>query len=449
MKELPSAWAQVTLGDMTEYVTSGSRDWSQYYAETGALFVRTQDINTNKLADLGSMAKVRLPISVEGKRTLIRKDDLLITITGANVGRCAHVIADLPEAYVSQSVALVRLLDPSLARFVHLQLLSPIDNSGKTSLEARAYGMGRPVLNLDNVRETPVLVPPRQEQQRIAAKLDAVLTRVDAVNTRLARVAPILKRFRQSVLAAAASGVLSADVNGGNWPKPVDLGAYCEVLGGKRLPKGSQLSGADTGFPYVRVTDFYNFSVKVDQVKFVPIEAVNTIARYIIRAVDVYISIAGSIGLVGRVPQYLDGANLTENAARIVVGPEVSPSFLMYQLGSPQLQSEMHEKKIATTQDKLGLFRIKALQVCIPPLIEQTEIVRRVESLFAFADRLEARLQTAQTATERLTPALLAKAFRGELVPQDPRDEPASELLRRLQQEAPSTSTKRGRKSAA
>jgi type I restriction enzyme S subunit len=70
--------------------------------------------------------------------------------------------------------------------------------------------------------------------------------------------------------------------------------------------------------------------------------------------------------------------------------------------------------------------------VPIPPLAEQAEIVRRVDTLFAFADRLEARLQAAQTAANRLTPALLAKAFRGELVSQDPNDEPASELLKRL-----------------
>ena len=82
-------------------------------------------------------------------------------------------------------------------------------------------------------------------------------------------------------------------------------------------------------------------------------------------------------------------------------------------------------------------------------MTEQTEIVRRVETLFAFADRLEARLKTAQTAADRLTPALLAKAFRGELVPQDPNDEPAAELLKRLaasRDAAPKA--KRGRRSA-
>lgn len=290
---------------------------------------------------------------------------------------------------------------------------------------------------------------PEAEQKRIADKLDTVLTRVDAVNTRLARVAPLLKRFRQSVLAAATSGRLTADLNGGAVSAPVELGDLCNVYGGKRLPKGFQLSDFDTGFPYVRVTDFDSFSVKTDQLKYVPEEAAREISRYIINASDVYISIAGSIGLVGQVPVAIDGANLTENAARIVPNKKLRPVFLMYQLASPQLQEQMHEKKIATTQDKLGLFRIKSLNIWLPGLDEQTEIVRRVETLFAFADRLEARLAQAQTAATRLTPALLAKAFRGELVPQDPNDEPAAELLRRLQAEratAPKASAGRGRK---
>ena len=85
------------------------------------------------------------------------------------------------------------------------------------------------------------------------------------------------------------------------------------------------------------------------------------------------------------------------------------------------------------------------MPVNLPPLEEQTEIVRRVETLFAFADRLEARLQAARTAAERLTPALLAKAFRGELVPQDPADEPAAELLKRLAASAPASPKRRGR----
>lgn len=102
-----------------------------------------------------------------------------------------------------------------------------------------------------------------------------------------------------------------------------------------------------------------------------------------------------------------------------------------------------------SAQPKLNQKNLNTIPVPVPPTEEQTEIVRRVETLFAFADRLEARLAQAQTAATRLTPALLAKAFRGELVPQDPNDEPAAELLRRLQAEratAPKASAGRGRK---
>lgn len=104
----------------------------------------------------------------------------------------------------------------------------------------------------------------------------------------------------------------------------------------------------------------------------------------------------------------------------------------MHQLAPPQLQTQIQEKKIATTQDKSRLFRIKSLQIHLPQTCEQAEIVRRVETLFAFADRLKARLEPAQTTTTHLTPALLAKAFRGELVPQDPNDKPAVAMLERI-----------------
>ena len=102
-----------------------------------------------------------------------------------------------------------------------------------------------------------------------------------------------------------------------------------------------------------------------------------------------------------------------------------------------------------TGRAKLTQQALLSLPIGVPPEAEQTEIVRRVETLFAFADRLEARLAQAQTAATRLTPALLAKAFRGELVPQDPNDEPAAELLRRLQAQrttgAPASKTGAGR----
>lgn len=99
----------------------------------------------------------------------------------------------------------------------------------------------------------------------------------------------------------------------------------------------------------------------------------------------------------------------------------------------------------------LNLSEVRLAPIPVAPISEQAEIVRRVETLFAFADRLEARLTAAQSAIDRLTPALLAKAFRGELVPQNSADAPATGLLKRLQaktgQSPQRTTPKRGRPS--
>ena len=92
---------------------------------------------------------------------------------------------------------------------------------------------------------------------------------------------------------------------------------------------------------------------------------------------------------------------------------------------------------------------MRKIQLTYPPLAEQTEIVRRVEQLFAFADQLEAKVASAKTRIDHLTQSILAKAFRGELVPQDPNDEPASVLLERIKaQRAAAPKAKRGRKAS-
>lgn len=103
---------------MAEYITSGSRGWKQYVAATGDLFIRSQDIKHDILL-FEDPAFVDLPAQTEGKRTLVQPGDLLLTITGGNVGKCA-VVPVLPKpAYVSQHVALIRLKDPTNSQFMH------------------------------------------------------------------------------------------------------------------------------------------------------------------------------------------------------------------------------------------------------------------------------------------------------------------------------------------
>jgi type I restriction enzyme S subunit len=204
LPRVPSGWSVSRISDLTSLVTSGSRGWSRFYSDEGAIFVRSQDINTYRL-ELQGVAKVSLPGSIEGSRTMIKQGDLLLIITGANVTVSARVECDVGEAYVSQHVALCRPREQITSAYLHLWLMAP--GAGKSQLESSAYGAGKPGLNLENIRSISVLVPPLPEQYRIVAEVDrrfSVLDQVEAaVTASLARCGmlrqAILKRaFRQS-----------------------------------------------------------------------------------------------------------------------------------------------------------------------------------------------------------------------------------------------------------
>ncbi|MEM5345793.1 restriction endonuclease subunit S [Paraburkholderia azotifigens] len=164
---LPTGWEWKTLVDLSEYITSGSRGWKAYTSSAGDSFIRSQDIRQDALI-FDSPAFVNLPERVEGKRTLVRPGDLLLTITGGNVGRCA-VTPDLPnKAYVSQHVALIRLHEPNLSEFVHFWMVNAF--GGRAFLARYIYG-DKPGLNLAQVGSVPIPVPPASALSEILASL--------------------------------------------------------------------------------------------------------------------------------------------------------------------------------------------------------------------------------------------------------------------------------------
>ncbi|MCB0160757.1 MAG: restriction endonuclease subunit S, partial [Caldilineaceae bacterium] len=156
----------------------------------------------------------------------------------------------------------------------------------------------------------------------------------------------------------------------------MELGSIANVKGGKRLPKGAEYADTITDHAYLRVTDFENLSVNLADLKYISEDVHEHVARYTISSDDVYISIAGTIGLVGTIPDELNGANLTENAAKIVVLDQdvLHARFLAYWLSSPQGQAETRLRTTKTSQPKLALMRIRQIPIPLPPLAEQRRI---------------------------------------------------------------------------
>ncbi len=174
-------------------------------SDAGALFVRAQNINTDNLI-LDDVAYVSLPNKAEGTRTRILKSDILITITGANVTKTAIVKMDIEEAYVNQHVALVRLKNPAFAEFIYLWLVSP--NAGRAQLEETAYGAGKPGLNLQNIKDVKLSLPPLKEQQEIVRQVDKLFALADKLELHYQKAKTHVGKLSQSVLAKAFRGEL-------------------------------------------------------------------------------------------------------------------------------------------------------------------------------------------------------------------------------------------------
>jgi type I restriction enzyme S subunit len=202
---IPKTWQKTSIGDLVSLVTSGSRGWAKYYSTSGAMFIRAQNINTDRL-DLSDIAYVSPPDTAEGRRTRVFQHDLLVTITGANVTKSAMVDTPLEAAFVSQHVAIVRLNTPDFAPFVYRWIVSP--SHGRRYLLASAYGQGKPGLNLDNIRDMPIALPSPPEQQEIVRHVDALFAVADQLEARYEQARRHVDRLTQSVLAKAFRGKL-------------------------------------------------------------------------------------------------------------------------------------------------------------------------------------------------------------------------------------------------
>ncbi len=182
------------------------------------------------------------------------------------------------------------------------------------------------------------------------------------------------------------------------------------VQGGKRLPKGVAFSKETTDHIYIRVTDMKNGTISPDRLHYIEPKIQHSIARYTINKEDLYITIAGTIGQVGRVPDFFDGHNLTENAAKIVFRG-LDTNYLCMALSSDWVQQQFKDKTKQMAQPKLALKRILGVKFHLPPLVEQRRIVTKVDELMALFDRLEAQLTNTQTESRRFLEATLHHAL--------------------------------------
>lgn len=189
----------------SELVTSGSRGWAQYYSEQGARFIRITDLTRDRIVlKNDDVQYVALPNNVEGKRSRLMANDILVSIT-ADLGSVALVPEDIEEAYINQHIALVRLKNPDVAKFIALYLKS---DWGQKDLLRNKRGGGKLGLGLDDIRNTPIPIVSNDIACKVVSQIESRLTVCDNIEKTVNDALAQAEAMRQSILKKAFEGGL-------------------------------------------------------------------------------------------------------------------------------------------------------------------------------------------------------------------------------------------------
>lgn len=438
MSELPEGWMTAQLGDLLAAIVGGgtpSKANANYF-QGSIPFMTVKDMHERFTADTQDHITEQ---AIEDSASTLIPADTLVVASRMSLGKIAR-----PKVAVAINQDLKAL-------YLH-------DGIDKTYVEyawrakemvIQSMGTGTTVkgIRLEDIRGLDVVVAPSAEQTRIADKLDTLLVRVCACNDRIDAIPALLKRFRQAVLGSALQGaLLDNDEISETEVVRVPISAIALVGTGSTPLRSNNRFFAGTGTPWVTSAATAN-AVITHANEFVTPEAIAAHRLKCYPIGTLLVAMYGEGKTRGQVAEL--GIESTINQACAAVFVDESKALRSYvKLALQANYLTMRELAEGGNQPNLNLSKVKNFEIPLPSLALQQQILQKAQALLDVADRIEARYTAARAQAQRLTPLLLAKAFRGELVPQDPNDEPASELLQRLVNAGTATvsSRKRGTK---
>lgn len=491
--ELPEGWAWATVGDLVVDAQSGFASGKKG-VEGGIRHLRMNNIGPDCRLDLSEVTKV--PGDLAKERHVLKPGDVLFCHTNSQklVGKTALFdVEDGPYAYSNHltRLRLPRNGSPPQWLWYSLAMLWR-DRYFETRCK---QWVNQATVERHTLLSTPIPVASLKEQRRIVAKIEALFEQSRSARQALDRIPPLLKKFRQSVLAAAFRGDLTRDWREQNpdvesasglleriraerrrrWeedlrakgkdphkvkceePKPVD------TLDLPHLPEGwvwvglgqlvarsqnglsTRFSQTGTPIPVLRLADIRNGRIATEGLRLIRLSD-REIQKYSLARCDfLVIRVNGSKELVGRAILFnVDGTfTYCDHFIRYsLFSQEALPDLIALYLDTKRARDHIQFSLVSSAgQNTVSQSSLAALPIPLLPLPEQRQIFARIEELFSHADAIEAAVEAARRQADKLEQSILARAFRGELVSQDPNDEPASTLLDRIRDDAMRSST--------
>ncbi len=466
MTDLPVSWAEAPMSEIAESCLGKMLDKAK---NRGRPMPYLRNINVRwgafNLSDLSTM-----PFEDdEGERYGLRFGDVIVC-EGGEPGRCAVWDGQVKDMRIQKALHRVRPGPAVMPKWIALRLRHMAEGG---SLTDYFTGTGIAHLTGDSLSRVPMPVPPVPEQRRIVAKLDALQSRTRLAREALAAIPALLDHYRQSVLAAAFRGELTAEWRNSKGGKPNDalasvrserasttqrLGVRCsdwesalpdtdadleELPVGWHWVKGNALfriahgyafkstDYCDSGIPLIRQGDLNGADINIAEAKKLPPTLALELPQFVLKNNDLLIAMSGSLGKLGK---YTHAAPALQNQRvgrfRWLCPTSVPSAYLelfaqTYETVLPMLGKGCAVQNVSSED-------IEGVLIPVSSPEEMAEIARRVHRAFAWIEQIRLKASQATKDCGHLDQSLLATAFRGELVPQDPNDEPASVLLDRI-----------------
>ena len=430
--KLPEGWATATLNELCAVITDGTHQTPSYVTE-GVPFISTANLRPFSIGF--DFTQYRRFISAREHSTLTRrctpdKGDILLSKCGT-IGRVKEVDVDFPFSIFVGLALLKPHRGVFSSKFAEFWLNCPYV---KAQFDENSPGSTRRTLTLKGIKPVVIPIPPIAEQKRLVEKLEKLLAEVEQCKERMAKIPVLLKRFRQSVLAAACSGRLTADwreeqpsANGttevsDDLPDGWQVTSVGDVIADLKYGTSQRCSREKSGTPVLRIPNIGDGVVDRTDLKYADLPD-RELGRLALVPGDILVIRSnGSVSLVGKsamVREPEKGFAYAGYLIRLRVKRNVVlPEFLNLSLGSHAVRLQIEVPARSTSGvNNINSDEVRSLKVFLPPVAEQDEIVRRVGKLFALADRIDERYRTAKKQVDSLTQSILAKAFRGDLVP--------------------------------
>lgn len=407
---IPQGWQEKTLGEICEFRNGLWTGKKEPFIECNVI----RNANFSKDFKLNYDNVVR--ISVEEKQFNPRElkyGDLILEKSGGGpnqpVGRV--VIFDKHENGYSFSnfTSLIRIKNKELINFRFLYLYLCYCYLSGMTIKMQKNSTGIRNLIFDEYKNIRAPIPNIKEQERIVAKLDKAFEAIDKAKTiaetNLKNVKELFDGYVNEIYTKLSLS-----------EKQCQISDIAKIKGGKRVPKGYKLISEKTAYPYIRVADFDDYgSVDLSDIRYISEDIYQQIRNYTISAKDLYISIAGTIGKSGIIPNVLEGANLTENACKLVFSGNVYNKFVYYFTQTRYFIYETQTKTRTAAQPKLALSRLATIEIPMPDINIQYKIVNQLDKLQEQTKQLEAIYTKKIKDLDELKQSILNKAFKGEL----------------------------------